>query len=399
MSTTTPARQALLRERNLAIVARTVVDADEPLSRADVAALTGMTRATVSTLVDRLLAARLVAELPPAMPVGRGRPAVPLVAAARTIVGLGLEVNVDYLGGRAIDLTGSVVAELLERDDLHASDPTAILTRLGRLARRIVEQTERAGMRVAGARLALPGLVDVRTSVLKVAPNLGWAGVELLPALGLPQNVPVGVANEAKLAALAQVWAVRGERKKRPTFLYVSGDVGVGAAIVVDDEIFHGQHGWSGEIGHLTIDPAGPRCRCGSTGCLERYAGKEALVSAVGLDVDAPDELIADRLAHADEPARVALNSAGAALGQAIADAVNLLDIDHVLLGGSYALIADLLAPAIEAELAVRVLGAPWAPVTVAAAPVADHAALTGGALAVLRDVIDNPARLIEQQG
>lgn len=398
MSTTTPARQALLRERNLATVARSVVDADEPLSRADVAALTGMTRATVSTLVDYLLAAGVVAELPRATPVGRGRPAVPLVPAARSIVGLGLEVNVDYLGGRVMDLTGSIVAELVVREDLHGSEPAATLGRLGRLARHLIDQVEKLGMRVAGARLALPGLVDVRMSTLRVAPNLEWSDIEPLPMMGLPGNLPVGVANEAKLAALAQVWGVPAGVRSSRTFLYVSGDVGVGAAIVVDDEIFHGRHGWSGEIGHLTIDPAGPRCRCGSTGCLERYAGKEALVSAIGLDVDALDEMIVDRLSSSDEAAQAAVHTAGTALGQAIADAVNLLDIDQVLLGGSYAGIAHLLAPAIQKEVADRVLGAPWAPVVVNAAPVADYAALTGGALAVVRGVVDNPARLIEQR-
>jgi predicted NBD/HSP70 family sugar kinase len=399
VSTTLPARQPLLRERNLATVARAVVDAAEPLSRAGVAAMTGMTRATVSTLVDHLLAAGIVAELPRATPVGRGRPAVPLVPAARTVVGVGLEVNVDYLGGRAVDLTGTIVDELVVLDDLHGSDPHDTLARLGRLARRLVAHLEQAGMRVAGGRLALPGLVDMRTSTLRVAPNLGWSDLEPLPMMNLPANLPMGVANEAKLAALAQIWGVPAGMRTRRTFLYVSGDVGVGAAIVVEDEIFHGRHGWSGEIGHLTIDPAGPLCRCGSTGCLERYAGKEALVSAVGLDVDTPDEMLADRLSTADAAAKATVQDAGAALGQAIADAVNLLDIDQVLLGGSYAGIAHLLAPAIEAELRDRVLGAPWAPVTVAAAPVADHAALTGGALAVLRGVIDDPVRLIERLG
>ncbi len=391
----TPARQALLRERNLATVARAIVDAHQPLSRADIAALTGMTRATVSTLVDHLLAAGIVAELPRATPVGRGRPAVPLVPAPRTVVGLGLEVNVDYLGGRAVDLTGSIVDEIVVRDDLHGSEPARTLTRLGELATRLIGRIEGTGMRVAGARLALPGLVDVRTPTLRVAPNLGWSDIEPLPLLDLPAELPVDVANEAKLAALAQVWGPTSGKDSR-TFLYVSGDVGVGAAIVVDDEIFHGRHGWSGEIGHVTIDPTGPQCRCGSTGCLERYAGREALVSAVGLDVDAPDELLAERLATADPQAQAAVTAAGTALGQAIADAVNLLDIDHVLLGGTFAGIADLLGPAIVAELSQRVLAAPWAAVTVAPAPVADHAALTGGALAVLRGVIDNPAGLLE---
>src|SRR5690606_21452371 len=155
----TPARQALLRERNLATVARAIVDAHQPLSRADIAALTGMTRATVSTLVDHLLAAGIVAELPRATPVGRGRPAVPLVPAPRTVVGLGLEVNVDYLGGRAVDLTGSIVDEIVVRDELHGSEPARTLTRLGERATRLIGSVGQSRMRVAGARRRLPGAV------------------------------------------------------------------------------------------------------------------------------------------------------------------------------------------------------------------------------------------------
>ncbi|GAA5127616.1 ROK family transcriptional regulator [Haloechinothrix salitolerans] len=388
MTTTGPARQASLRERNLAIVARAVVDAPEPLSRADVAARTGMTRATVSTLVDQLVEAGLLTELP-AVSSGPGRPAVPLAPAARTVVGLGLEVNVDYLGGRVVDLTGAVVDEIVLMENLRGSPASATLGRLGRLARDLIARVTSRGMRVAGAHLALPGLVDTRSSVLRVAPNLGWSDVEPLPLLGLPAGVPVRVGNEAKLAALAQLWGCPVVERTSRTFLYVSGDVGIGAAIVIDGELFSGRHGWSGELGHVTIDPAGPTCRCGASGCLERYAGKEALVTGLGLDIDVANDVLVDRLSAAD--AHSVVGTAGAALGQAMADAVNLLDIDRVLLGGVYTGLVPLLRPQITEQLRTRVLGAPWAPVDVSAAPVADHAALTGGAATSLRAVVDDP--------
>ncbi|HSI94106.1 MAG TPA: ROK family protein [Jiangellaceae bacterium] len=391
MSASQPIQQRSLRQHNLAVVARTVVDAAAPLSRAGVAAATGLTRGTVSALVDRLLAAGILIELPPARQVRAGRPAVPLAPARRTIVGLGLEVNVDYLGARIVDLTGDTVDETVVPGDFHGSDPGATLARLGELARDLVDRAATAGLRVAGARLALPGLVETQSSRLRIAPNLGWSDLEPRRLIGLPDAVPVTVANEAKLAALAQVWGTPGAERTARTFLYVSGDVGVGAAIVVDDQLFAGRHGWSGEIGHVVVDPSGPRCRCGATGCLERYAGKEALVAAVGLGVDAPDVVVAERLGAADPAAAAVVRRTGTALGRAIANAVNLIDVDTVLLGGVYAAIAPLLQPGIGEELAVRVLGAPWAPVTVRAAPVADRAALTGGALAVLRGVVDDP--------
>ncbi|HWV79172.1 MAG TPA: transcriptional regulator, partial [Isoptericola sp.] len=220
-STTTPAaaprvpdggaasRQHTLRERNLRLVAAAVFEASAPPSRADVAAATGLTRATVSTLVDRLVAGGLVAELPPVAAQKAGRPAVPLVRAGRSVVGLGLEVNVDYLGARALDLVGDVVAERVVTGSLHDSDPREVLARLRALAAEVIAEVEAGGMRVAGARLALPGLVDVRDGRLEVAPNLGWSSVEPVPELDLRTGdgdpLDVEVANEAKLAALAEL--------------------------------------------------------------------------------------------------------------------------------------------------------------------------------------------------
>jgi predicted NBD/HSP70 family sugar kinase len=385
------ARQATLREHNLALVARAVFESPVPCSRADIAAASGLTRATVSTLVDRLVATSIVAELPPATPQRAGRPAVPLAPAPRTIVGLGLEVNVDYLGGRVLDLTGAVVAEHVDPDDLHDSDPTEVLGRLGRIARDLLEQVRADGMTVAGAYLALPGLVDSRAGRLEVAPNLGWSHLDPVPLLGLDLTVEIG--NEAKLAALAQSsHGVVPDAAAPSTYLYVSGDVGIGSAIVVDRRLFHGRHGWTGEVGHVVVDPRGPRCRCGATGCLEQYAGKDALLRGAGLPVDSDVAALVDAVDAGEPEAVAAVEQAGTALGSALADYVNLVDIDTVLLGGIYPALLPYLRSAAEAELRARVLAAPWTDVQLLAAPIGDHAALTGGAREVLRAVVEDPS-------
>ncbi|WP_353707705.1 ROK family transcriptional regulator [Cellulosimicrobium sp. ES-005] len=399
------ARQATLREHNLALVARAVFESAEPCSRADIAASSGLTRATVSTLVDRLVAAAIVAELPPATPQRAGRPAVPLAPAPRSIVGLGLEVNVDYLGGRVLDLTGAVVAEHVDPDDLHDSDPTDVLARLGRIAQDLLASVRADGMTVAGARLALPGLVDTRAGRLEVAPNLGWSHLDPGPLLGLGPDVPVEIGNEAKLAALAQAsHGVVADDASDPapeaapsTYLYVSGDVGIGSAIVVDRRLFHGRHGWTGEVGHVVVDPRGPRCRCGATGCLEQYAGKDALLRGAGLPVDAPTEALVAALDAAEPGALAAVERAGTALGSALADYVNLVDIDTVLLGGIYPALLPYLRSAADAELRTRVLAAPWTDVVLLPAPVGDHAALTGGAREVLRGVVEDPSAWVAE--
>ncbi len=385
------ARQHTLRERNLQLVARAVFEAGGPLSRADVSVVTGLTRATVSTLVDRLVEGRLVAELPPVASQRAGRPAVPLVPAARSVVGLGLEVNVDYLGARVLDLTGDVIESRVVAGSFHDSDPAEVLDTLGGLAREIVGIVHDGGMRLAGARLALPGLVDARTGELEVAPNLGWSSLEPVPLLGLRapdgSRVPVVVANEAKLAALAEL---AGDVP--PSFLYVSGDVGVGAGIVVERRLFTAERGWNGEVGHVVVDPAGPRCSCGAFGCLEQYAGKEQILRSAGLPVDASLDELLELLRSHDGGARAAVQRAGRALGSALADFVNLLGVSTVVLGGIFTELEPWLRAEVLAVLGERVLAAPFVSLEVRAARAGQYSALTGGAREVLREVVAHPA-------
>ncbi len=394
-----PARQGTLREHNLALVLRHVLDASAPAgaagerppppSRADVASATGLTRGAVSALVDLLIGGRLVAELPPAVTARAGRPAVPLVPASGTVVGLGAEVNVDYVGVRALDLAGDVVAARTTVGDFRHSDPARVLALLAGLVGE-VRAALPGGARLAGMCLALPGLVDRVTGPLRLAPNLGWRDVDVVALLTARPEVAglaIRLANEANLAARAEVRAgVAGQ-----SFLYVSGEVGIGAAIVLDGEVFPGRHGWSGELGHTVVDQRGPRCTCGAQGCLEQYAGKDALLRAAGRDVEEPVDALLAAVAAGDERAARALRSAGEALGVALANFVNLVDVETVVLGGIYAPLAPWLTDAVVGQLRSRVLASAWEDARVGVASGGAHAAMTGAALVVLRAVADAP--------
>lgn len=388
-----PARQGSLREHNLSLVLRHVLDAaagGAPPSRADVAAATGLTRGSVSALVDLLIGARLLAELPPVATSRAGRPAVPLVPAPGTVVGLGAEVNVDYLGVRALDLGGAVVARATTAGDFRDSDPERVLALLADLVARVRADLP-ADARTVGVCVALPGLVDRVTGPLRLAPNLGWRDVDVAalltehPALA---DLPVRLANEANLAARTEARVGQAGQ----SFLYVSGEVGIGAAIVLDGEVFAGRHGWSGEVGHTVVDQEGPTCTCGARGCLEQYAGKDALLRAAGRDVDGTVEELLAAAADGDERAARALGRAGEGLGVALANFVNLVDVETVVLGGIYAPLAPWLTDAVVAQLRSRVLAAEWEDARVGVAAGGEHAAMTGAALVVLRAVVDDPA-------
>ena len=273
-----PARQASLRSHNLGVLLTAVVDSEIAPSRADLAQATGLTRATVSALTDQLLAAGLVTVLPTVRAVSAGRPAAPLVPAAGTLAAVGAEINVDYLAVRVVDLTGATLGERIVPGDHRASDPAPVLAALAALCREVMG-TAAADLPVAGLCVALPGLVDSGAGRLRIAPNLGWRDVDVVGALsGLLDRPGLQVvqANEATLAAQAEARALRASGVA--SFFYVSGEIGIGGALVRDGRIVAGSHGWSGEIGHTLVDPAGPDCGCGAIGCLEQYAGADALL-------------------------------------------------------------------------------------------------------------------------
>lgn len=394
-SAQTGVRQANLRSVNLSVVLAQVLAAETPRSRADVAAATGMTRSTVSRLVDDLVASGFVAELEPVVAGQRGRPAVPLVASRGSVVALGLEINVGRLCARLVDLSGEVVAERTRVDEIAGRDPDEVIAEVVGLGRECL--AELGGVaRLAGVQLALPGLVDAATGELLRAPNLGWSRVDAaakVAAQGLVEPGLVRIANEADCAALAVAQSSPGRPSELDQFIYLSGEVGIGSAAVLAGQVMTGRHGWAGELGHTCVDPHGERCACGARGCLERYAGQSALLASAGAD-DLDDLLV--RLDRGDDTARLAVDQAAHALGIALSNALNLLDVNTVVLGGHLGVLGERLAPIALAELKDRVLSAPFDAPRLVSVDLAQGTPATGAAYGVLDRLVDDPAQLVD---
>ena len=392
-----PVRQRSLREHNLGLVLRNVAASPGPVSRADLASITGLTKATVSALVEDLLGGGLLAEVGPPPRAGAGRPAIGLVVATNGPAGLGLEINVDYLAACVLDLTGAQRCLDVRRSDQRGRTPNRVLGDLSRLAAGVVAAAERQGLRVVGATLAVPGLV-ADGGVVRLAPNLGWRDIDIAGALraraagiGLTA-ASLTVDNEANLAALAELHA---SPASGPSFVYISGEIGVGAGVVLEGRLLRGSRGYGGELGHMTIQPDGAVCRCGARGCLEAYANQEVLFRSAGVSAEEPARRL-ERLVELAEagarPALRALNRVGTALGIAAAGVVNLLDVDTVILGGVYAPLTAWLAEPLSHELTSRAIAADWAPVEVRPAALGTAAAVVGAAGSVIRAIRDAPA-------
>ncbi|MDQ1294175.1 MAG: hypothetical protein QG608_2058 [Actinomycetota bacterium] len=413
VSRSAPARQRSLREHNLALVLGAVARTG-PQSRARLAAATGLTKATVSSLVDTLVTGGLLQELGPSAggvedrPTP-GRPGLPLGLSPDGPVGIGLEINVDYIACCTVDLAQNLRRRETVIADLRDQPFGVVLDRAASALSRALSDAHGHGP-VAGVSVAVPGLVDTDHGVLHLAPNLGWRDLHVVEELRRrcgEHDLPIKLENEANLAALGELWCGglrTDEGEPLRTFGYISGEIGVGAGLVMDGRLFRGQRGFGGELGHLPVSPDGPVCSCGATGCLERIAGQDAILSRAGLDcvtgpVTNSEErrlsVLLERAREGDPRAIGAIEEAGQALGSGMAALVNVVDVDTVVLGGMYALLAPWLFEPARRELERRVVGMRWAPVRLLVSGVGQDAAVRGAAGLMIQKVVADPASYV----
>ena len=251
----------------------------------------GLTRAAVSSLVEELLALDCLSESGKTSSGSAGRPGTVLKLSRTGPAGLGVEINIDYVSVCAVDLTGTDRVRVTEHTDHRDVPPAEVLAHAARLTNRVIASTREQELRVVGVELALPGLVS--GGVVRQAPE-----PRLEP--GRRRGASSGRRSAHCARPDARSPSARTTRPIwRPSpscgsagsaayarFLYLTGEIGVGGALVVNGEMLRGAHGFAGEIGHVVVDPEGPLCRCGARGCLEQYAGRAALLRAAGIDPD-----------------------------------------------------------------------------------------------------------------
>ena len=387
-----PVSQQGMRRANLALVLGAVARLGAT-SRAQLADATGLTRAAAGSLVSELIDAGLVQEHGVSLEGRVGRPSTVVSLNNRGPAGLGLEIGVEHLGACAMDLGAEVRTRIRVPAPNRGRDPRAVIGQLATVARAALDRAHELGLDPVGAVVAVPGLVGVASDTVVHAPNLGWHDVDLTDQLSsLLPGLPIEVENEANLGALAELR--RGEVGR--DFVHVSAEAGIGAALVVDGMLLRGRRGFAGELGHMPVYPDGLACPCGSHGCLEQYAGEEAVLRNCGLQDEAGDRVaVLVEQAHAGrQPVRRALDQAGRALGIALAGAVNLVDPETVVLGGAYADLAAWLTPGMHSELGARVKIRPWQPTGLVVSGLGREGPVIGAATSVVQRVIRDPAYL-----
>jgi predicted NBD/HSP70 family sugar kinase len=325
-----------------------------PCSRAAIAAGTGLNKATVTSIVGDLLDRHLVRETQQTQN-HVGRPATLLVLDGSAYAAIGLEVSARGLSALAYDTAGEQVLRWHRAGPGVDAGPAKTVAAVAALARRAITTVQSSGRRVLGITVGVPGLVN-RDGAVVLAAGLGWRDValqaDLTAALGRP-DIPVNVDNDASLAVLAE--HLYGPLAGAENLIQLAGDTGVGAGIIVDGRPLRGQLGYVGEIGHLRVVADGPLCGCGRRGCLEALASLPAILSRIDGLTDPDPQIQLDHLIRRADAGEAAvtkvLAEAGTHLGHGIAALVNILNPGYVVLGGSYALLADHLSPTITKAL------------------------------------------------
>ena len=272
----------LLKRINRSVLLRLIRNHPDS-SRARLAAMSGLTKSTVSALVRELIDEHWLTEAsaPVAAP-GLGRPSTPLQLDRERRMLMGIELAVDKVRLVCVSLTGSIrfTQEMALRDRA----PAQACNQVARAAHAMHRQLQQHQLLLTGVGVCLPGSVNEDLGLVRLAPNLGWRNVPVLAlifqafaAAGLPA-LPIHLQNDADAAALGE-YEFGGQDSDDP-LIFLNCDVGVGAGVVVNDRLFSGYAGTAGEVGHTIVQVDGPLCSCGRRGCAETFFGSRALTQS-----------------------------------------------------------------------------------------------------------------------
>ena len=381
----------------------------EQLSRVELAEATGLSGQAISNIARRLLEAGLVREAGRRRSAGLGKPRTLLELEPTGQYAVGVHLDPAVVTVVLLDLTGDVIARR-RVDTPYADDPDVLIDGIAATIEDVITESGATRDRITGVGIAAPGPIDVERGIVVDPPNLSaWHLVPLRDELRERTGLPVLLDKDVTAAASAEKWAGGGG-----SFVFFYLGTGVGAGLVIGDEVVRGASSNVGEIGHVIVDPDGPLCYCGRRGCVgetsrPRYLVQQAVqaeVLAQGIDLDdrhAVDVAFARLCTAAGAGAGVAREIV-AALAERIAkvveDIANLLDLERVVFGGPHwEQFAPLFGDAVRTALDGRFLVGSVHPFEVAGTALgADVGAIGAASLVLDQTFSPNPSVLLESR-
>jgi predicted NBD/HSP70 family sugar kinase len=326
----------LIRAINRSAVLNTI-KTQGPISRVEVARLTGLSAATISGITSELIDDALIFEKETGDSIGGRRPILLVLNPLGGYV-VGLKLMENQVVGVLTDLEATVLAKQIHPLDNPSLQQT--IDALSFVVESLVSRSNLGQKQLLGVGLGLAGIIDSQQGRLRYSPIFGWRDVPIGDLLSERVHAPVYIGNDVDTLTLAEKWFGKGQGLEN--FLTVTIGRGVGLGIVVNGQIYSGFHGGAGEFGHTVIDPSGPICTCGNHGCLETYVSDRALLREAIEAVDRAElpetvQSLDDLLQQAQEGqpfARAIYAQAGQVLGRGIANLINILSPQQIILSG-----------------------------------------------------------------
>lgn len=374
--------QDLIHRQNRAIIIN-LLRLNGPLSRTEIAERAGLAPSCLTRLVRELLLEGIVAEIGKSGSNG-GRPATLVALDPNYAHTIGVKVERRRILAASVDMSGTISGRAETRFD-HTPTP-------GEAIAAIADLTRRLGVgRTLGLGVAISGFVDPVTGIDLYSPILGWENTPLRDPLAAQLSLPVWVENDVNALALAERWYGAGRRFQH--FVCITVGEGIGAGVVIQGEIYRGAFGGAGELGHITIDPDGPVCRCQERGCLEVYASDRFLLEEARRLGFAGIPELASAARSGGNGARDAFARMGKFLGFGAKNLVNLLNPEAVVLGGERMEEADLFLHSLEEEVCRHSFPAEAEKLCIVPAELGADGFLIGPATLVAADFFRLPAR------
>lgn len=393
---------------NQSVILDAIRRARTGLSRVELASATGLSAQTISNICRRLLDRDFILEARKEIS-GPGKPRTMLRLNPQGRYALGVHLDPTVMTFVMLDLTGAVVARSSHTTPMSA-DPEVIIASLVSALTDLITESGVNRDRIGGVGIAAPGPIDRARGTVVDPPHLiGWHQVGLRDALAEGIGLPAILDKDVTAAAIAEMWA--GGPSGLGSFVFFYLGTGIGAGLVVNDEVVRGSSDNAGEIGHIVTDTAGPPCFCGSRGCLLVTCMPQSLVIEaeqrgvfgavkVGLDTVSIDKRFSELCEAAttgDEVAREILDRSAVRLSKAISVVANLLDVDRVVFGGPFwSRLSDHYMRSIPALLEELRVTRSIHRITVVGTGIGEDVAAVGAACLVLdRALTPNPKSLL----
>jgi len=355
----------LVQKINRSLILNLIKDKG-PISRADISKITKLTRSTVSSIVDYLIGKDLIKEIG-LTSSGVGRKAILLELNSKAYYSIGVDLGTLHTTVAITDLLGRVETKIEYPTDCQ-QDKDRIIEKLIAAIHNIINNSGIKRKKIVGIGVAAPGLIDKKGTML-ITPNFGWRDTPLREILKREFHLPVFVDNNVNIMALAE--SEFGEGRGVKNFVFINVGMGIGAGVVINGELFHGESNCTGEIGHTTVDYNGPKCSCGNNGCLEVMAsgsaiakraikaikeGNKSLISELANhDLNKISaEIVATAANQGDKLGQSIMEGTGEYLGTGVANIINLFNPELVIIGGGVARAGDLIFEPLEKAVQKR---------------------------------------------